>query len=139
MKEFITSAVNAMDDDDVALGQPVTVKIDGRKVKFRPPSSGQLAVFLAGASDNVDSIDTMSMGINFFFALLADKEDVRYFKVRLLDRDDHGTLDTIGEVVNYLVEEWTARPTSQPSASLPSQPSDGPRLTAQVQDTVSIP
>lgn len=127
LKEFVTAAQST--DGNEVLGTPLRIKVDGRKVGFLPATQGQIAILLAGTSDSADTGDMVASSINFFFALLENRSDVSYFKKRLLDRADPFEADQISEIVAYLVEEWSARPTKAPSDYMQSQSSGGQRST----------
>jgi len=136
IKEFTTSAVASVDEDEGAVGSEVTVKVDGREVTFYPPTSGQLAVTLAGSGDMATEMEQAAATINFFFSLL-EHRDATFFRKRLFDRDDGFDMDTIADLVSYLLEEWSARPTKQPSDFLPSQRTAGQRSTAKQRHVAS--
>ena len=130
MKEFITAAADSIgnvDEEDV-----VEFLHDGRKVKFYKPSSGQAAIMMTmgGREMNVSAAGTF---IQLFLELM-DEDTRRYFSSRLLDRNDpfsnlkaEGGLFVIWEV---LMEEWSARPTKQPSDFQPSRRATGRSSTA---------
>jgi hypothetical protein len=127
IKSFTTAARN--NTDDGVLGEPVDVEVDGRTVTFLPPTTGQIAVTLAGSSEMATDSELAAAQINFFFSLL-EKRDATWFRRRLFDRSDDFDIETIGEIVEYLMEQWSARPTKQPSDYLPSQRSGGKKSTA---------
>ena len=129
VKSFITSA-KAADATDAPLGEPVTIDLDGREITFLPPTTGQWAVTIAGGTDTANPSQMVADQINFFFSLLAD-EDVQYFRHRLFDRKDAFDVPNIAEIMEYLIEEWSARPTKQPSDFLPSQSNGGKKSTAR--------
>lgn len=131
VKQFTTAAKAAEHDPEAVLGAPITIEMDGREVTFQGATQGQLAVLFAGASDTTSKTQNIASTINFFFSLVEDEDDVRYFKVRLLDRKDAFDADDVADIVMHLVEEWTANPTKQPSDFMPSQKSDGPKSTAR--------
>lgn len=131
MKEFVTAVKATAEDDEAIAGQPVHIKVDDREVTFSPATTGQIAILLAGTADSSSTVQGIASSINFFFALLENPDDVRYFKTRLLSRKDPFDTEQITDIVEYLVEEWTARPTKQPSDFQPSQQSDGRKSTAK--------
>lgn len=129
LKSFTTAARAA--EENALDGLPVEVEIDGRNVVFLPPSDGQFAIALAGSSDLATTASQAATQINFFFSLLAKEEDSTYLRRRLFNRDDPFGIDMVADIITYLMEEWSARPTKQPSDYLPSQSSGGTRSTAQ--------
>jgi hypothetical protein len=124
IKAFTTAA--KADGDE--FGEPITFPVDGHDTTFNPPTSGQISVALIGASDMATSVEAAAATINFFFSLL-DDEDVTHYKRRLFDREDPFGPETIGELIEMLMEEWSARPTKQPTDYAPSQRSGGQRST----------
>jgi len=137
IKSFTTSG-KSVEQNEAPIGQPVKVDMDGREVIFLPPTTGQWAVTMAGGSDTSSPADMVATQINFFFSML-EADDVSYFKHRLFDREDPFDVDNIAEIIEHLLEEWSARPTKQPSDFLPSQRSAGKRSTAARQHMASTP
>lgn len=137
MKEFITAAKAAADDPDAVEAEVITFQVDGREIEMLPPSEGQVAILLAGASDMSSGTEMIASSINFFMSLLAHPKDVTYFKRRLLDRNDEFGAENIAQIVEWLVEEWTARPTKQPSDFTPSQQSGGRKSTGHKRHAAS--
>ena len=129
MKEFVTAAKDTFgetSDDD-----KITFKHDEREVTFYQPSDGQLAIMLNMGGRDM-SPQQAGTFIQLWFAMM-DEPTVRYFQTRLMDRDDKGfDLETEGGVFDIfegLVEEWSARPTKQPSDFQPSRRATGPKST----------
>lgn len=135
IKQFRTAARAA---DAEAVGEPLEVEIDGRKIVLAPPTSGQLALVMVGASDVASESESIAASINFFFGLL-NRADEKYLRRRLFDRDDPFEIDQIAEVVEYAIEEWFGRPTKSPSDFLPSQRGSGKKSTAKQRKQASTP
>lgn len=129
VREFTTAAKAADRRDDAELPEPVTFTIDGRDVIFNPPTPGQLA--MAVAVTGMTDVQATADIINFFINLLGPN-DQRFFRSRLFSPDDDFGPEEITAIVQGLIEEWSARPTKQPSDYLPSQSSDGRRSTRPV-------
>jgi len=139
MKEFTTAAKAAADDPEAVEAEAITFMIDGREIEMQPPTEGQIALLLAGSSDMSSTPEMVASGINFFMSLIVRQDDIRYFKRRLLDRDDEFGADEVSEIIKWLVEEWTARPTKSPSDFTPSQRNGGRKSTGHRQHKVSTP
>lgn len=137
VKSFTTSG-KSVEANQTPIGEPVEIELDDRKITFIPPTTGQWAVTMAGSSDPESPAEMIATQINFFFSML-DDEDVSYFRHRLFDREDPFDVDNIAEIIEYLMEEWTARPTKQPSDYLPSQSNGGKKSTARRPHAVSTP
>lgn len=133
MREFTTAAWAAAQDgkeqpEDV-VGFPVTVPIDGRKVKFNPASSGQITLVIAAQEG--DLFSKVAAVTNFFFSLVDNDEDKAWFKKRLFDSKDAFGPGMIEEISLALIEEWGARPTQPASNSSSSQEAVGRKSTAK--------
>lgn len=130
MREFHTAAQAkvAEEADDLT---PITFKHDGTEVTFNPPTPAQYAVMMAAnAGGGVGSIGDF---IAAMFEMMDDKTR-RYFKGRLLRTDDPFDLTNEGGLMDVwqgLAEEWSARPTKQPSDFTPSRASGGRSSTVR--------
>lgn len=138
MKAFTTAAKAANHERELPIGPPVEFEYDDRKCTANAPTGPQLAVFLAAFSDTAEAQVSVTDTINFFHGRFA-REDASYFKKRLLDPNDAFEFEEIVEIITYLLEEWSGRPTGSPSASAPSRTATGRRSTATPQDKVLIP
>lgn len=136
MREFSTAAA-AVETDGDTFGKDVTIKIDGREVRFLPATEGQLAMVLS--TDAMPVMQKISVAINFFFGLIRDGRDADYFKSRLFDRADPFGAESISEIVTALIEEWTGNPTQSSSDSTPSQDDIGAVSTPSAPLQVSTP
>lgn len=139
MKEFVTAAKAAGRD----VQDDVTVKVDDREVTFRAPSQEQMAILIASVSATGNDIQGIAEIINVFFDLVEntdeDSPQSRWMRHRLFDRDDEFGVDELTDILLYLIEEWTGRPTKQPSDYLPSRKSGGRKSTATQRATVLTP
>jgi hypothetical protein len=116
MKEFVTAAADTLGEVDEE--SKITFRHDGRDITFFEPSTGQQAIMLAMGGRAMNT-KTMGMFIQLFFEM-AEDDTARYLQSRLLDRND--TFDIQGEggmfdLFEALTEEWSARPTREPSDS----------------------
>lgn len=96
-----------------------------------PPTSGQIALFLSQQTEG--GMRTVTALFDFLAAVL-DQEHYDIIEAQL-----HEGLDvqvTI-EIVEYLISEWSARPTKPRSASSPSRRTTGQRSTGKRLNAVS--
>ena len=123
MKEFI-SAVN--DSLDVSDEDFVEFKVDDRVLRSYTPHAGQLTFMLAALGRGQSNDAKFASIINLVMSTLQE-EDADYLEGRLLERNPRNRLsvETVEQVVEYLVEEWFATPTKSPSDSVPSPPTGG--------------
>jgi len=130
MKQFTTAMKEGSDGDMFADGEPIEFAIDGDTFIATPPSSTQFALFMASQASTRTTADKMAGVIDFIDWMLSD-EDRLHLRARLLDRDDALDYDLLCEVMEGLVEEWSARPTRSPSDSPQSPQSTGRRSTGK--------
>jgi len=126
MKEFVTAAEEAAkpeDDDGV-----MEFSVDGVMCKAYRPQDGQLAVLMASTSRHSNNQEQIAGVINFFVAVL-DDDSHNYVVSKLLDRNDSFGLENVQEIMEWMIEEWSARPTRSPSASTSSRRSGGRKST----------
>lgn len=128
MKEFVTAAASELEDD----GELIEFKHDGREVAFISPTPAQASMMMLMISGDA-RLETAGTFIHLWFEMMADDETKRYFRSRLLDRNDTFELDGEGgvvEIFEHLVEEMTGNPTKQPSDYQQPQSKTGKRSTA---------
>lgn len=134
MKQFGTAARRGAG----AVNNPVDIhfEFEVREGEFvemvaRPPTTGQLALFFA------HQYDKGTGGVRSLFDFLsAVLSDAHY---AVIEDQLHDGLDVavVIEVVQYLVEEWSSRPTKSPRASSASPATTGKRSTAKRLTAVS--
>lgn len=128
MKEFVTSAREAVADEDNE--DLVIFKLDDQEVHAYAPTPGQLAMMYAAVSDHAKDDKRIAGVVDFFFGLI-DEESQRVLSARLMDRNDPFELDQLTEIMGWLVEQWAARPTRSSSVSSPSPPPTGRKSTGR--------
>lgn len=116
MREFKVAAKEATDIQEVLpSGKPITFKINNREVTASPPpNSGPFAYLTAMQAQDADPSDTAYAMLQFITSLMSDT-DASFVRNSLAV----GELDfsTLGDVFTWLVEEWSARPTTSPRGS----------------------
>jgi hypothetical protein len=130
VKEFLTAAKDSIGNVDEE--EAVTFLHDGREVKFYKPSPGQAAIMMTMGGREMDA-QSAGLFIQLFLELM-DDDTRRYFTGRLLDRKDaFSNLNSEGgmfDIWEALTEDWSARPTKQPSDYQPPRRSGGKTSTA---------
>lgn len=129
MREFTTAARKSA-PTFIEDAQPIEFVIDGETFTAYPPSPGQMAMLIAAQADSRDVSESMAAIIDFLDGILDEDAQAMYRK-RLMDRNDPFDFDTVNEIVEGLVEEWSARPTKSPSVSSSSRRTAGSRSTAK--------
>lgn len=113
IKSF-TTAVDQVPDAAFEDAAPLEFDLDGETFTAYPPTGGQLAIVMASMGRHSDASEKIVGVIDFLDSILEEEGQAR-IRERLLDRNDPFDLDNIEEILNYLVGEWSARPTKQPS------------------------
>lgn len=125
------AAVEAASTDEE---QPTPIDIDdisradGKVVYAYRPADGQLALLMASMGRGMAANEAIAATVNFFCGLFED-DDRLYIEERLLSRKRNIEIDRIQELLEGLIEKWSARPTQSPSGSATSQPTGGPNST----------
>lgn len=137
MREFVTAiAVKETEGEnkDGWIDFPVVeVDADGKEVnrvqcRAKRPTPGQVAYLTASVHKRAALEQQIAGAINFCMAIM-DQETSAYLSDRLLDMDDPFELPQLQEIIEALIEEWSARPTEQSSDSSPSPDATGPTST----------
>lgn len=127
MKEFTTAAAEA-EKPEGAEDEGMEFSVDGVLCHCYKPNDGQLAFLMATTGRHSNEQEQIAGIINFFVAVLDDQSHDFLVK-KMLDRDDDFGILEVQEIMQWMVEEWTARPTQSPSASTPSRRSGGRKST----------
>lgn len=134
IKEFTTAVDEFIADDEEAL----TFMIDGQELRAFKPTEGQIALVMASVGRHASDTTKMA-GIIDFFVSIMDEESHQYLVERLLSREDPLSLRKVEEVLLWLMEEWTGRPTQRSSGSTQSQTSGGPKSRRRTTKSTSSP
>lgn len=108
--------------------QGMTFKVDGVECRAYKPKDGQLAVLMATNTRHSSQEEQIAGLINFFVAVLDDTSH-SYIVSRLLDRKDPFGIEQVQGIFEWMVEQWSGRPTRQPSVSTQSRKTDGQKST----------
>jgi hypothetical protein len=104
------------------------VLADDATVRAYAPTDGQLVMVASNFTDTADNMQKVAAAINFFTGTL-DEDSLVYVKRRLLDRHDPFGVEEVTEILEWLLEEWSARPTKSSSGSSASPVATGRRST----------
>lgn len=129
MRSF-TTADKQVGDSPFENSKPITFTIDDDEFTAYPPTESQVAYMLASQARGRDVTDSIAGVIDFFDGILDDRAQ-EVFRRRLLDRDDPFDFAMVREIIEGLMEEWTARPTRPSRGSTTSRRSTGARSTAK--------
>jgi hypothetical protein len=129
VKEFTTAARRAA-PSAMEGAEPIQFTVDGQEFTAYPPTPGQLALLISAQAKNREPEESIASIIDFLDGIL-DENAQAMFRKRILDRDDPFDFDTVEQIMEGLIEEWSARPTSSPSASSSSPANGGRKSTAR--------
>jgi hypothetical protein len=129
MKNFESAIREERDDEAV---EPITFKINGEGINkkgdsFRapePPTQEQVALLMAAMGRDSSGMDTME-GLTEFLRNVLDTTSWNVLRNRLADPKDPLEIDDMQEIVGWLCEQVTERPTQPRSGSTGSRQSTG--------------
>lgn len=124
VKEFTTAVEKSEQEEEAEL----EFAVDGVLCHGYFPGEGQLAYLLASTGRHSSAQEQIAGLINFFVAVL-DDESHQYVVNRLLDRRDEFGIDQVQKIMEWMVGEWSGRPTKSPSVSTSSPPNTGQSST----------
>ena len=92
----------------------IEFKLDDDVMTAHAPTSGQVALFIQhGRSGGISSVTSLFE----FFSDILDDDDWRKIEVKMRDGMD---VELLASISNYLIGEWSGRPTTLSSASSPT-------------------
>lgn len=139
MKEFGKALdLHARDDEAPEYHDPIDIKVLGREISVGYPDSGQLTYLGMLLASEGDWLERAGGLMNFVVNLMND-DDRKFIRGALLDRRVPFGAEEIEEIIEYLMEEWSARPTEPPADSRSSRRAGGQSSTATSRRAKSTP
>jgi hypothetical protein len=129
VKEFVTAA-KEIEDEESGEDGVVEFAIDGTMCTAYRPGDGQIAVLMATTGPHASENEQIAGFINFFVSVL-DEGSHSYIVSRLLDRTDVFGMKELNDISEYLMEQWSGRPTKSSSGSTGSRRKTGRSSTAK--------
>jgi hypothetical protein len=115
LKQFKTGTTARKSTDEGAL--PVLeFKIDDDEYKTLSPKSSQLAYLIAAGSDSRNEADQVA-GVLDFMEQVLDPTSRRRLRKRLLDSADKLELENVVDLMEWMIEQWGARPPTSAGGS----------------------
>lgn len=111
MKEFTTQVREVVEDEKV-----MKFKVDGHELVAHYPKDGQLAMLMVAVGRHRTESEQIG-GVIDFFVQVMDRESHTYIVDRLLDYEDEFGLAEVTAIMEWMIEEWTGRPTQPLSVS----------------------
>jgi hypothetical protein len=100
--------------------EPLSFQIYDQTFNCIPEVQGKLMLDLSGDLASEDPGATARLIDKFFGQILTDESWER-FSALLTDKTKIVSVETITEVISWLIEEYTGRPNQQPEGSLTGQ------------------
>lgn len=126
IKEFTTAVA---DLEDKPQDEPdLEFTVDGQLCYAYKPLDGQFAVLMASTGRHSSGEEQIAGIINFFVAVLDDASQTLVIN-KLLDRKDSFGIKEVEEIMRWMIEEWSGRPTQSSSGSTPSRKPAGRKST----------
>ena len=99
--------------------EPLSFKLHGEEFQCRKDMQGKVLLNLVVSSSDTDNPAEAAKVINSFFGIVLMPESYERFEALTSDPDRVVTVEALGEIVGWLVEQYSDRPTLRPEA-LPS-------------------
>jgi hypothetical protein len=99
---------------------PLSFKIHGEEFHCRPAMQGKVLLGIVANSNESDGAAVAKTITDFFKATLLP-DSYEKFNALLEDPEKIVSVDTLGEITAWLVEEYSSRPTQQPEPSSSGQ------------------
>ena len=100
---------------------PLSFKLWDEEFHCRPALQGKVLLDMVSGSTGDDLGVGAARVITEFFSAVLEPESLERFNTLLEDPDKIVTVETLGEITGWLVEEYTGRPTQQPEPSFSGQ------------------
>lgn len=106
----------------------IEFKVDDQELVVYKPDSAQYAMLLATTGRGSSEMERIAGTLNFFVKIMDDRS-ASYIESRLLDFDDPFGIEDVEDILKWLTEEWSGRPTQPPSDSTLTPQSTGAAST----------
>lgn len=95
--------------------EPLAFKLHGEDFSCRPAIQGKVLIDLAKSGNSEDPSAAAETIEKFFDVVLVDSDRER-FQALLVDPDRIVSVETLSDIIAWLMEEYTNRPNQQPEA-----------------------
>ena len=93
--------------------QPISFKLHGEDFNCKSQMQGRNLLKLVSSANADDPVES-AKAVNNFFDMVLLKEDLVRFNTLLEDDEKIVTVETLAEIVSWLMEQYTNRPEEQP-------------------------
>lgn len=143
MKQFQIAIEEKSDrkDDDPRVGEPFEIDlpgyddpdgpyfVDGREIVMQPPRLSKFMMLQVQYETSDDNQFELASAASAFVFSCMGSEDRTYLRRRFNNENDPLHLDTLGNIISAMTEEWSARPTKRSTGSSSSQRKRGTAST----------
>lgn len=98
------------------VAEPITFKIHGEEFTCIPEIPGKTVLNLVAKSGGDNPADSADAVTGFFKTVLTEESMIR-FDILAEDPNRIVSMQTLTEIIEWLVEQYTDRPTERPEAS----------------------
>ena len=97
--------------------EPLSFKLHGEEFECYPNLQGKVLLDLASSTADEDNAAAAAKTMHEFFAAALKPESHERFEKLLEDPERIVTVETLGDITAWLVEEYSSRPTQEHSDS----------------------
>lgn len=111
--------------------------VDRVELRAFEPAEGQFVVMVTDVLGRKSNMSSKISGIVDFFTEILDEPSKEYVVGRLLDRDDPFGVSDLQPIIEWLIGEWSGRPTKSPTDFAPSRKTGGQSSTRRTSKSTS--
>lgn len=100
--------------------EPLSFKLHGEDFHCIKQVQGKVLMEIVSMAQESDTTVSVELIEKFFGSVLVD-ESYERFEALLHDKDRIVTVETLGEITGWLIEQYTSRPTQRPEDSSSGQ------------------
>lgn len=100
------------DNPDV---EPIEFQLHGEKFECRPQIQGSVLLGIVGSTADGNPAASAAVIVDFFSKVLVPESNER-FQALINSEDKIVTVETLGEITGWIIEEYSNRPERQPGA-----------------------
>lgn len=95
--------------------EPISFKLHGEEFYCLPEIQGSVLLKMVGSTSDDNPARSASMITEFFDHVLTDESTVRFNEL-IESKDRTVSIQTLGEITGWIIEEYSDRPEEQPEA-----------------------
>lgn len=111
-------------DGGVVISEPLSFKLHGQEFHCKPAIQGKVLLDMVATASSTDQAAATKVVIDFFNAVLTP-DSLAAFNTLLDTPDKIVTVETLGDITGWIVEQYSSRPTEGPEQSQSGQQNSG--------------